>query len=1018
MSGGDHPFAAAGGGHLFEYKVATLYAADLIRSRYTDLGGVVAALEMQTGPVGFEDLQISLELIQGGNRTVHAQCRYRQPFTASNDNFAQLLTQAAEAVSGDALSFATGGERLALVVDRDSPGHVSMTQVCELARSSGDLDRFVRVVGAHGGRVETRWDYCLQAAGDLEPELLHRLLASLEVRAVELRSVTSRDSVDLINRLAEAWTPKSHERATRLGNALFRLLTDLGPTAGIVDLSVLQSRLRAELPSALGAETRRAKLRRRRDGGHRRVAATMKAIGLNNDEADELTKRVLADPPSVTPSEELTVVTGGMGIGKTAELERVHRAAIDRALEDPIARIPVFLDAREIVDSPLLTVASQHCDGLGDPSSVGVHLVIDALDEAGVQVAELSHRIATLQADWPNSVVLVGTRPQTELAGVVIVEIEPLTPEAAQSLMEAIHPGITRLDWLRKELSEALCRPLFAIRFALDHRQGNQTGSSEGQLVRSVGQQALKDIGDTTNDAFELLVRLACLVADSGGRPVNLSSLEATPAQVSKLMRSRIIHTVDGQVSLQLAALTEWFAATALLRDQSVRARSVSSALAARRWRYVFVQALLQGSADEVDDLMSMLLERVPATAAWVHHEAQSSDSWGRSTPPAASALEAGARVRRAARTWIEPWPHLVERWTDDGELPTLGVAMNSQHLTTAWRAARGDSSERVVQLPPGVHPFTRTDMSWNPIRSGTPRTGETWPWEWTRDEVQRSIDECLEDGELLADIELCWPELAWSYAHRMLGLYPGSRSESVPRSDLEGCIAKYRGLAREGEVHISGPSGDWKLTDGEAFVADLARHGVSRVKQPWTPDDTQDPGWGSKWTAERLLPRLRLTTRTALDIYQALVNQHLTAMAPELNTYQLFPARIAGSIAPVDPEHGYVRHLRFPFHFRWQLDPLPLGSPNEARWEVQHSNEQDDDGDWPSRMANVRALRGDLAECISLYTHFGEPAVSSPTPACSFAIELLRHDLDEFEWVSGPARYDSDGCCARPRYT
>ena len=114
-----------------------------------------------------------------------------------------------------------------------------MTQVCELARSSGDLDRFVSVVGAYGGRVETRWEYCLQAAGDLEPELLHRILASLEVRAVELRSVTSRDSVDLINRLAEAWTPKDHERATRLGNALFKLLTDVGPTAGIVDLSVL-----------------------------------------------------------------------------------------------------------------------------------------------------------------------------------------------------------------------------------------------------------------------------------------------------------------------------------------------------------------------------------------------------------------------------------------------------------------------------------------------------------------------------------------------------------------------------------------------------------------------------------------------------------------------------------------------------------------------------------------------------------------------------------------------------------
>ena len=719
MSGGAHPFAGAGGGHLFEYKVATLLAADLIRSRHTEHGGVVAAIEMQTGPVGFEDLKISVELTGGGNRTVHAQCRCRQPFTASNDKFAKLLAQAATAVSADALSFAVGDRRLAIIVDSSSPGHVSMTQLCELARGPSDLDRFVSVVGAHGGGVETRWAHCLGAADYLEPESVYRILASLEVRAVELGSVTSRDSVELINRLADAWTRKDLKRATRLSNALFKLLTNIGPTAGMVDLSYLQSRLSADLPGTLGAETRRAKLGRRRDGGHRRVAAAMKAIGLNDDEADKLATRVLAEPPSVTPSEALTIVIGGMGVGKTTELERIHRAAIDRALEDPNAPIPVSFDAREITDSPLVTVVPQRCDGLGDPSRVGVHLIIDALDEAGVQIADLSRRIATLQAEWPNSTVLLGTRPQSEPLGLPTAAIDPLTPEAAQSLMTSIHPGMMNLNWLREELSEVLRRPLFAIRFALDHRQGNPTGTSEGQLVGSVGRHALKDIGDTTDDAFELLVRLACLVADSGGRPVSLSSLEATPVQVSKLVRSRIVQTADGKVSFQLAALTEWFAASALLRDPSMLDRSVLSALRARRWRYAFVQALRQGSADEVDDIMSTLLERVPATAAWVHYEAQPSDFGSRSTPPAANAQEAGARIRRAARAWIEPWPYLIEQWTDDGELPTLGVAMDDQFLTTAWRSGVDDESALVVQLPPDVHPFGAIDGSWHSIVGG-----------------------------------------------------------------------------------------------------------------------------------------------------------------------------------------------------------------------------------------------------------------------------------------------------------
>ena len=546
MSGVAHPFAGAGGGSLFEYKVATLLAADLVQSRHTEHGGVVAAIEMQTGPAGFEDLTISVELLGWGNRTLHVQCRHRQPFTAPNVKFAKLIAQAAAAVRGDGLSFATGEKRLAVIVDSGSPGHASMTMLSELARDPGDFDRFVSVVEAHGGSLEARWKHCLGAAGDLEPELLHCVLAALEVRAVDLRTETSRDSIELVNRLADAWTPRDLGRAMNLGNALFTLLADIGPAAGMIDLSYLQSRLSAYLPGTIGATTRRARLGRRRDGGHQRTAMAMKAIGLNDEEADMLATRALATPPSIPVSEALTVVSGAMGVGKTTELERIHRVAIDRALADQNAPIPIFLRASEVANSSLLTVASGHADGLGDPSRVGVHLIIDGLDEAGRQIADLTPGLATLQAEWPNSTVIVGTRPQSPFPGLKTVAVKALTPEAAESLMAAIHPDVASLRWFREELTEVLCRPLFAIRFALDRRQDNLAGISQGQLIGSVGRQALDDIGDTTDDAFDLLVRLACFVVDSGGRPVDVRSLRATPAQVAQLMRSRIVRQSTG----------------------------------------------------------------------------------------------------------------------------------------------------------------------------------------------------------------------------------------------------------------------------------------------------------------------------------------------------------------------------------------------------------------------------------------------------------------------------------------
>ena len=663
---------------------------------------------------------------------------------------------------------------------------------------------------------------------------------------------------------------------------------------------------------------------------------TMKAVGLGDEEADMLATRALETPPSIAIAEDLTVVSGAMGVGKTTELERIHRVAIDRALADPNVPIPVFLRAGEVGDSSLVTAASVHAEGLGDPSRVGVHLIIDGLDEAGVQVADLTRRIATLQAEWPNSTVIVGTRPQSPRTGLETVVVEALTPEAAESLMAAIHPGVAIKQWLREELTEVLCRPLFAIRYALDHRQGNLAGISQGQLIGSVGRQALDSIGDTTGDAFDLLARLACSVVDSGGRPVHVRSLSGTLAQ-AQLMRSRIVQVVDGHASFQLAALTEWFAAHALLRDPSMLAHSVSSALKAHRWRYVFAQALLQGSADGVDTVMSTLLASAPATAAWVHHEARAPRRERRSTPLAASAQEAGARIRRAARGWIEPWSDLIEWSTDDGEPPTLGIAMGDQHLTTAWLSRSDGTLDRVVPLPPDVHPFPNTNSRWTGTKSGSPRNGENWPWDWTRNQIQRTIDGYLQDRELLADIELCWPELAWDFAHHMLGRDATAQSEAVQRADLEEAISEYCPQATARSPFTGWSRVDWSLTDGEAFVADLARLGISELRSPWPPPNTRGKWPWSRWTTEHLLARLQLATKTALDVYQAIVDRHLPAMAPELHTYQLLPGRIIGLLTPGDPRQRLRRPTPLHMAHRTATDRFAQRSTMEY-WQHRRS--------------------------------------------------------------------------------
>jgi hypothetical protein len=1013
-----HPFATAGGGTLFEYKVATLLAADLIRSRLTEHHGVVAALEMQTGPSGFDDLQISLELQGEGHRTVHAQCRHRQPFTAANAKFATLLAQAETAVDSDGPSFASGERRLSVIVDRSSPGHASMTSLCDLARAPGDISRFVRTVEAHAGRIADRWGQTLGAANTTKPAALRRCLAALEVRAVDLRTVASGDSLEFINRLAGAWDPLNHEGALNLANALFKHLTDIGPDAGAIDLRSLRTRLGAFLPTTLGATTRRARLGRLRDAAHQRVAMALRAIGLGDVEAEALASRALAIPPTVSPPVGLTIVTGAMGVGKTTELERLHRQAIDRAIEDTNAPIPILVHAGEVGGGSLQSVAGQRAKGLGDPSRTGAHLIVDGLDEAGIRIGQLTARVATLQAVWPGSTVIIASRPESPQPKLQTEVVGPLSETAAAELMAIIRPDGGRWVPLRPELSEVLRRPLFAIRYALDQREGNPSGIHEAQLVDSVGRQAVGDLVDMTDGMFEFLVQLACSVVDSGGQPVDVRSLEATPVQIAQLSRSRIVHVIDGRATFQLAVLTEWLAAHALLHQHGLLERSVASPLRAHRWRYALVQALLQGSAGEVDAVMSTLLTHAPATAAWAHHQAHVPYWQERIGPPAATAIEAGARVRRAAGAWIGPWPGLIKQVTVNGEMPTLGVAMNGPYLVTAWNRSQGNALGPAVPLPAHVHPLRTGDEAWTGSMAGRPSSTEMWPWDWTRDLFQRQVDDWLENRDLLAEIDICWPELAWDYAHRILKRSAVVQSKPVQRSEVEAAIAKVRDHLPDGEAWVSEGGFSrygWWLTEAETFVADLSRLNIDEVGSPWPPANSMGPGWtGHWWTTEQLHARLQLATKAGLDVYRAVVERHLPAMARELDTYQLLPARIVGLVNPGDPSEGYEGQESY----SWYLEPLPAGSTNEAHWQVGESQRWADDSGWETRIATIRALRGDVAEHAQLTTHHGAPQILSSTPAGSLALALLARDLAGFNWTSKSSRFDSNSGSTRPRYT
>jgi hypothetical protein len=224
-------------------------------------------------------------------------------------------------------------------------------------------------------------------------------------------------------------------------------------------------------------------------------------------------------------------------------------------------------------------------------------------------------------------------------------------------------------------------------------------------------------------------------------------------------------------------------------------------------------------------------------------------------------------------------------------------------------------------------------------------------------------------------------------------------QSAPVPTGALEARVAKIAGISPHArEVQVGGGRYGWRLSQGQAFVEDLRRLGITHVEAPWPAADSRGSWISNWWSTEQLLARLHLTTKAALDAYRELVEQVVPQMAPELPTYQLLPARVVGEVTEGDSSTGMEGEPRF----SWHIEPLEAGTENESAWILvdgpprAFGNEQ-----WEEMAARFRRRRGELPVLTGLTIHNGEPNVYSSTPAGSLALSLFCSDLAQFRWTN-----------------
>jgi hypothetical protein len=996
------PFATGGGGTLFEYKAAAWFASEIFTGRESTLGGRITAITLQTRNVlGFDDFRLEREV---GNEvsTVDVQARHRQPFTARNERFADLLQAARTEVAQDPDGFSRGLRRLLLVVGARSPGHQSLHDLCATARASRSPQHFARAMARAPAAVRGRLEHVHDALGQSSAAELRRVLSVLDVVALDLDDVRSDHVVRAGNELSELWVPPNPKEGRDLFVRLFWELTFRGPRGEAVDERSLRLLLGEGMPRSPLAASRRGRLQGLVDAARGRVKGRLVALGVSQAHAEVVADYALAIPPIAT-DDPITVVTGEIGAGKSTELERLLHVAVARALDDPSSPIPARVDASELRGRPLRDVLIDGTSGLGDPLACGVVALVDGLDEAGFSVESLVPGAFAVIGEWPRSRVVLGTRDAPGQPTLPVQRMKGLTDHSVGELSSLLGADPHVVAWARPEVAETLRRPLFAILHALHSPSGQAAHASPAELVGKLAEHAVQEVARDHPDLVDVLTRVAARLVDRGGS-ADPKSVGLSVVEIEELRRSRLVDLSGGRIRFQLAVLGEWFAARHLLASrEEVSAISADPGRAAR-WRYVLAQAVAQSGDDDVEDLLECLIRAgAGALAAWVLQECFA--AFGPTEDPAEPLTQdkGAAQIRRAlVAVAAAAWPASRSlRGIDESGKPTVGACVDGSWVTLAI-PSRGEEDIRRATgslFPPLAAEFVapmRPGVIWLPYRSTRRLDSPAWAWKVAVEECSGELQHLVTSGRIASTIPCFREELAWRFANAMLGRDPTLKRESIPVAELVAQVEHFSSEFPDSvEVGVDVGYRSWRLTEARRFVRNIGQWGVIEISSPWPAADSKGAWLSRWWTAPQLLARLNAVGPAALDGYKEIVDRWLPRFAPYLSTYALMPLTLVGfvwvptGVDSMDSQPGFV----------WYLEPAD-GTKNAARWELV------DGPDAVADRIDLDELRTKLEHRRpsgrAFGVHHGDVEIFAPTPASRLARVLLYADLTELKWCSG----------------
>ena len=729
-------------------------------------------------------------------------------------------------------------------------------------------------------------------------------------------------------------------------------------------------------------------LERLMDDSKQRIVRRLRAISVPDTLMDIIQDSLNLIPfPNIGDS-GFYLLQADAGSGKSTIAERIHQGVIEAAMDDSLAPLPLFLEARKIRD----TIEVDLREAWGSNSArkkQQISLVIDGLEEVGtIRARELLLEAHALygSASSPLVRVIATSRPiNVEVDSGVHIPVTLLDASMAATLVNQLSGQTHAAVRLAQVVRNSITKPFFAIAAGLALRQDSSAEiPTQSKVIESVARRAILD--DDWQEYSEILLEIASQCLDARHALIRIRDTRATLKDRKFLEESRLLEVSGNSVGFQNAIVAEWFAAEFLGQHPEFIDELLSDPVRLDLWRYPLLMVIESKSLSLTEGILVKLATHAPAMTGWILGQPDPFDPrmFGGKLPELTSPLneaDVAHQFRLAFDSLVAGTAPVSARigYTQSGVLKPLGFSLDERSCIYAWHRIREDNLD-ILSDPP--HPLSGHNQEWIGSTWTQVTDHPAWVWREAFRDVRGRLKNVLKDGTVFNGSSVNRAEYTWHLIGDVINRSGRRIHVPIELSELEQVLAdRDSTLAR---LNITARDDHPTAVIRETINA-LRSEGVSELIPPWPNPDLSTPQtpwvWGL-WSREGLLRRVESVFQAALEMVEAALSDEIPEFTPELRLNLPWPMKVFGLIHWPSGDTFADQPS-----FMWRCEPVVGKSSVEWRFASSREELYEEFG---------RSSQG-------VISHLGEPTgIYSIKPATALAVSLLWKALDHWSWTVG----------------